>query len=101
MGTRRRRRRFRLQHERVTPAREGGKANMETFKLELAKEIKRAIARLSSEGTVGVSADCLWQCVACNVSRLASAPQGTNGAYYARQAFNEVVATTPYARFVY
>jgi hypothetical protein len=48
-----------------------------------------------AEGTVGMSANNLWQIVASRASRLPDAPRGTNAAYFAREAFEEAIDDLP------
>jgi hypothetical protein len=74
--------------------------DIEKFELDLLDIVRQTIAFLPA-GTVGIGRDCLWQLVAGKVSRLPSAPRGTNGEYFARQAFNELMDTKPFKRFVY
>lgn len=74
--------------------------NEASFQEALRGIIRQVIAGLDS-GTVGISRDCLWQAVARYASRHDKSPKGTNGAYYARQEFDAIVATKPFNRFVY
>lgn len=74
------------------------KTKSELFKEEVRKSIQEAIARLD-KGTVGISADCLWQCT--RIISTDNSPKGTNAAYFARQVFNETVACKPWSNFVY
>jgi hypothetical protein len=70
--------------------------NYELFKRDVEKAVRLAIANLDA-GTVGVSADCLWQ-----LTRIPSnnGPSGTNAPWVARQAFNEVISRKPYSRII-
>jgi hypothetical protein len=74
--------------------------NRETFDLGLLDVVRQTIAWLPA-GTVGIGRDCLWQHVAAKASRLPGAPQGTNGAYFARETFNRLMDTKPFKKFVY
>jgi len=75
--------------------------DMTAYQIELRPLIMREIAAMSSEGTVGVSQDCLWQCIASKASKLPSAPKGTNGVYFAKKDFRQLVESRPYSKFVY
>ncbi len=65
---------------------------MNAFKGELRALIAARIKRELADGTVGMSRDNLWQCIKISG---ANAPRGTNAAYYAKQAFNEVIDADP------
>lgn len=67
--------------------------NIELFKADLKAAIRATIARLKRSGTVGMSADNLWQ---CTVSRVATThgPVGTNAPFVARQLFLEVIESS-------
>lgn len=74
---------------------------MNTFATELTATLKRAIAHLKADGTVGMGADNLWQVVANRISReCPSAPRGTNCAWVARQTFNDIIRQPPFNRFI-
>ena len=73
----------------------------EAFKNYLRGVIKAEIVSVSAEGTVGISADCLWALVGGQSSRSVHSPVGTNARYYARQAFGEVVSEKQFSKFVY
>ncbi len=70
----------------------------EQFRKEVEAAVREAIARQDS-GTVGMSADCLWQNT--RIKQTDSSPKGTNAAWVARQVFNEVIACRPWSKFVY
>lgn len=61
----------------------------------LTRLIIAEIRSQRAEGTVGMSANNLWQIVAGRASRLPDAPRGTNAAYFAREAFEEAIDDLP------
>lgn len=65
------------------------------FHADLTKIARARIKELRAEGTVAIGRGCLWQIIAAPASRLQSAPRGTNAAYFARLAFDEVCADLP------
>jgi hypothetical protein len=76
--------------------------NEALFKGELKRCISRVITRSKRQGTVGIGNDCLWQLVVSPMQReCPHAPVGTNCAWVARQAFDELVTAAPFNRFVY
>jgi len=53
------------------------------------------------EGTVGIGIRCAFSCLGGRISRLPSAPKGTNGAYFAMQTMREVIEANPTLRKYY
>ena len=73
--------------------------NNELFKSELTAVVRKKIASLKRQGTVGMGRENLWGLCAGDISRnCPNAPVGTNAAYFARQTFDEIVA---HNKFVY
>ena len=72
--------------------------NAALFKADVRHAVLYAIARMSGEGAIAATADCLWQCTRI---RSAFGPVGTNAAWVARQVFNEVIGERPYSSFIY
>lgn len=65
---------------------------MNEFKELLRKLIAARIKRELANGTTAMSRDNLWQCIKVPMN---AGPRGTNAAYYAKQAFNEVIDSEP------
>lgn len=76
---------------------------MTDFASALKTAIIDAIDTARADGTVGMSADNLFQVVRAPSASLNGAPRGTNARYYYKEIFNEVVASLSgkYAGFVY
>jgi hypothetical protein len=64
------------------------------------KVVRAKVASMKKEGTAAVGADCLWQSVAQDLSQHPQSPRGTNGAYFARQAFNQVIGQIGVRAFI-
>lgn len=64
------------------------------FKDEVKAAIKRQIGKAKRDDITAMSRDCMWQCMRL-VTTSPDSPRGTNAAYYARQAFDEVIDATP------
>jgi|ERR1035437_6880324 hypothetical protein len=76
-------------------------ARQDAFKNDIRVAVEDTIAKARSEGTVGISADCLWQCLASQASRSMHRPSGTNALYYVRQVFTDVISEKAFSNFVY
>ena len=60
------------------------------FRDQLAREIRRTILEAREAGTMGMSMECLMQCVKSPSSDLDGAPRGTNARYFYNQMFREI-----------
>lgn len=67
------------------------------WKEALRAATRETISRYKRDGTVGMSADCLWQCTRIPQQ---NGPQGTNAAWVARQTFNEILAEPEFKSFI-
>lgn len=68
------------------------------FRVDMKKAIMIAIAMLDS-GTVGISADNLWQLTVRHIASRHS-PTGTNAGWVARQVFNEIITSQPFCKII-
>ncbi len=69
------------------------------FRAALLAKVKTHLRRLKGEGVTGIGAECLWQALG-NVDSLPGAPRGTNGAYYAREVFRNVLKEKGVSSFI-
>jgi hypothetical protein len=74
---------------------------MNEFKNALRKVIQENMEILKTDGTVSIGRDCFWQLVVTHLSHLEGAPRGTNAAYFAREAFDQILSEKPFSKFVY
>jgi len=73
---------------------------VDAFKNDVKVAVRQTLAGLD-RGTVGIGKDCLWGMAVGKISKSANGPKGTNAAFYARQAFDEVVSSPAFSNFVY
>lgn len=71
--------------------------NAQAFQQDIRTALRQTIRRYRKDGTIGMSADNLWQCVRIPERY---GPTGANAAWVARHMFNEILTEHEFNRFI-